>query len=276
MTYRSIEAVASKVGLARPAFFLLECLILLRPRTLYENARYWGRVAPDGLPIPPPWLIVKVGMTASIAVFLEGGKMQFADVVSTLKRNKIDVNSLQSVLDFGCGCGRLTRYWKDTGARVFGTDYNPSLIRWCRKNIHHAEFETNRPIPPTVYGAGEFDLVYAISVFTHLTERDQMSWMGELRRILRPDGYLLITTHGESLIGRLPEADQGSFRMGRLVVRNGEASGTNLCAAYHPQKYVRETLSKGFCITDFVPQGLQRYQDIYLLRKIDGNRNMSG
>jgi SAM-dependent methyltransferase len=128
----------------------------------------------------------------------------------------------------------VTRYWKGKGARVFGTDYNPSLIRWCRKNIHHAQFETNRLIPPTVYGAGEFDLVYAISVFTHLTERDQISWMGELSRVLRPGGYLLITTHGESLIGGLSEDDRRSFRMGRLVVRNREASGTNLCAAYHP------------------------------------------
>jgi 2-polyprenyl-3-methyl-5-hydroxy-6-metoxy-1,4-benzoquinol methylase len=202
--------------------------------------------------------------------------MAFADILSTLKRNGIDVNSLQSVLDFGCGCGRVTRYWNGKGARVFGTDCNTSLVRWCRKNIPHAKFETNARIPPTVYGAEEFDLVYAISVFTHLTERDQISWMGELSRILRPDGYLLITTHGESLIGRLSEADQRSFRMGRLVVKHREASGTNLCAAYHPQEYVRETLANGFCVSDFVPQGLQRYQDIYLLKKIDDNRNMSG
>ena len=200
--------------------------------------------------------------------------MAFADILGTLQRNGIDVNSLRSILDFGCGCGRVIRYWKGKGTRLFGADYNPSLIRWCRKNIHHAEFETNHPIPPTVYAAGEFDVVYAISVFTHLTERDQISWIGELRRILRLGGYLLITTHGESLIGRLSEVDQGSFQMGRLVVRNKEASGTNLCATYHPQKYVRETLSNGFYVADFVPQGLQRYQDIYLLRKIGDNRNM--
>jgi hypothetical protein len=51
------------------------------------NARYWGHVAPDGLPIPPPWLIVQVAGSANIAWFLEGGKMAFADILSTLKRN---------------------------------------------------------------------------------------------------------------------------------------------------------------------------------------------
>jgi SAM-dependent methyltransferase len=239
------------------------------------NVRYWGHVTPDGLPIPPSWLIVQVAGAASIPWFLEGGKMAFADILSTLKRNGIDVNSLRSILDFGCGCGRVTRYWKGKGTRVFGTDYNPSLIRWCRKNIPYAKFETNRLTPPTVYGTGEFDLVYAVSVFTHLTERDQISWMHELSRILRPGGYLLITTHGESLIGGLSDVDQGSFRMGRLVVKHREASGTNLCGAYHPQEYVRETLADGFCVSDFVPQGLQRYQDIYLLKKIKDNRNMS-
>jgi hypothetical protein len=60
------------------------------------------------------------------------------------------------------------------------------------------------PLPPAhmmVLVAGS-DCIYAISVFTHLSAELQDLWMKELRRIVRPGGHLLITTHGESFRAR--------------------------------------------------------------------------
>ena len=93
--------------------------------------------------------------------------------------------------------------------------------------------------------------------------------MGELGRVLRPGGHLLITTHGESCIEGLAEADQQRFPAGKLVAKDeGGGSGTSLCTTCHMERYVRETLAKGFPVADFVPQGLARHQDVYLLRKV--------
>ena len=65
--------------------------------------------------------------------------------------------------------------------------------------------------PPLVYPGEAFDLVYAFSVFTHLPESIQFSWMRELSRVLKAGGYLAISTLP---LGVLPE----DRRTGQLVV----------------------------------------------------------
>ena len=180
------------------------------------------------------------------------------------------MENLSSVLEFGCGSGRVLRHWHGVqGPRIFGTDYSERLAAWCRANLPFASVSTNGARPPLPYEAGLFDLVYSISVFTHLSEELQVLWMKELSRVVRPGGRLLITTHGANCRERLTAGERQAFDSGRLVVRHQEASGMNLCAVYHPEAYVRERLSRGFTVEDFIPgsheRGLQ--QDLYLLRK---------
>jgi hypothetical protein len=93
--------------------------------------------------------------------------------------------------------------------------------------------------------------------------------MSDLRRILKPGGYLLITTHGEFWLKALSEEEKARYLSGQLVVRNGEESGRNECAVYHPVGYVRERLAKGFRIVDYMPEGATGtgMQDIHLFRK---------
>jgi 2-polyprenyl-3-methyl-5-hydroxy-6-metoxy-1,4-benzoquinol methylase len=120
----------------------------------------------------------------------------------------------------------------------------------------------NQLHPPLAYPGHAFDLVYAFSVFTHLPESLQFSWMGELSRVLRPAGYLVISTLP---IGKLPAGQ----RTGGLVVLGNESkAGTGDCAAYHAFAYVKGKLAKGFEVVEFIEGGVG--QDFYLLRKLHG------
>lgn len=247
---------------------------LLQLRLLYWRLRFWilcrfsltwKRNAPDGLPIPPEELrsLVSGVHRYPVADFLDMGRLCVRLIQETLRKYGVEMSALESILDFGCGCGRTLRHLAFLRrTRLYGTDYNPALVKWCRPNLAFAQFEVNQLQPPLVYADQAFDLVYAFSVFTHLPEALQHSWIKEITRILRPGGWLVLSTMPERL---LPEADQERFRNGELVVISAADAGTNACAAFHPYAYMKDVLAPEYDILEFIPEGLG--QDFWLLRK---------
>lgn len=271
---RSLRDVIFHLHLANPALWLVGKASRADPRLFVSNFHYRRRGAPDGLPIPPPDLIFLVAGTTDISWFLHIGALGAATVTDALARQGIEFQNLDAVLDFGCGCGRVARYWNSLQrVKVYGTDYNPRLVEWCRGNLPFAEFELNRLSPPLAHPDSQFDVVYAFSVFTHLTEELQLSWIKEMHRILKPGGHLLLSTHGESYVHRLNPLEHARFESGELVVKNDVKSpGSNTCAAYHPLNYVRRSFTRHLDIVQFVPEGARGNppQDLYVLRRPNG------
>ena len=257
-------ALLRRLGLLRPAYRAYETLNVLRA------VGRPARAAEDGLPVPPPRLIVRVAGTADADWFLASGRLAAESVRDACARHGRRIEELDALLDFGCGCGRVTRHWaRLERTAVHGADANEHAIAWCRANLPFARFASNGLAPPLDHDDASFDLVYALSVFTHLPEDLQQAWIHELGRLLRPDGFLLLTTHGERYRNRLTPAERAAFDAGDLVVRWPEGAGTNLCSAFHPRSYVQERLAAGLDVVDFVPEGAKGnpHQDLYLLRK---------
>jgi SAM-dependent methyltransferase len=152
---------------------------------------------------------------------------------------------------------------------VHGSDLNPRLVAWCRRRLRFATFTENGLAPPLPHADGQFGLVYALSVFTHLPAALQTAWMQELWRVLRPGGLLFLTTHGRHYMQELSDAERRRFEAGEIVLRHDDRPGSNVCGAYHPEAYVRGRLSEGFEVLDFVPEGAlgNPWQDLWLLRK---------
>src|SRR5262245_39749701 len=107
------------------------------------NRPYLTNGAPDGLPIPPASLRILVAATPDIAWFLDSGRRGADCVRDTLQRNGIALEDAVPLLDFGCGCGRVLRHFAGLGAAAHGTDFNSSLIDWCRRNLRFGRFEMN-------------------------------------------------------------------------------------------------------------------------------------
>jgi SAM-dependent methyltransferase len=213
--------------------------------------------------VPPPELIVRVAGTPDVDWFLRSGRLGFESI-----RRHVPIDELESVLDFGCGCGRVTRYWLGAGPHVAGSDLNEDAVEWCRRNLPFARFELNGLAPPLAFDDGSFDLAYGLSVFTHLPEELQVGWLHELHRVLRPGGRLLLTTHGRRYRGRLSEAERARFDSGQIVVRWQDVAGSNLCAAYHPPGALAR-LAPGFAQIAFVGEGAEGnpHQDLYVFRR---------
>ena len=257
-----------KLGLLAFGFRVYQWVGRLNPRVYLKNRPY--RPSPDGIDMPPGRLLMAVAGSAEVAVYLDGGQLAARSVRDILQRNQIEMGDLRAILDFGCGCGRVLRFWKDlAGTELHGTDYNPELTTWCARHLSFARIGTNQLAPPTSYPASRFDLVYALSVFTHLPESAQMAWMSEFHRILRPGGLLLLSLHGAHYISRLNEPERRQFLAGDLVTRYDYSAGTNLCNVFHPEAYVRNRLSGDFEVVDFIPEGARGNpcQDAWLFRR---------
>lgn len=240
-------------------------------QNLWLNSGYRVCKAPDGLPIPSAHLIETVMLSREIAWFLHSGRLCLNSIRYALLKNGYNIDDLDVVLDFGCGCGRVLRHWHKSskGHRIHGTDLSPELIAWDKKYLNKiGDFRLNGLEPPLPYSSGIFDFIYAISVFTHLTVELQLAWIDELRRVLKPGGLLVVTVHGESRFYQLSTEEQRQFRSGSLVVKNISSPGSNFCGAYHPEAYVRNNLARGLEVVDFIPRGVQDAdQDLYLFQK---------
>ncbi|HRV59941.1 MAG: class I SAM-dependent methyltransferase [Solirubrobacterales bacterium] len=104
------------------------------------------------------------------------------------------------LLDFGCGAGRTLRHFLDVSgkAEVWGCDIDAPSIEWMQENLcPPLNAVTCREEPPLEFESGSFDLIWAVSVFTHLAETSA-EWMLEMHRLLKPEGILIA-----SFMGRL-------------------------------------------------------------------------
>ena len=250
--------------------------ILAPTYRLYERARALrGRDHPaesDGLPLPPARLRLVVGGTTDANWFLESGRTTAETIRAAADRHGADLDDIERLLDFGCGCGRVTRHWHGLAAAVHGSDYNAALVGWCRRNLSFATFTANSVGPPLALAAESSDVVYAVSVLTHLPEDLQHAWLAELRRVLRPGGLLILTTHGDRYLDHLDDDERARYERGDLVVRWESVAGTNLCTAFHPERYVREKLgSPELELLEFAPEGAVGTpdQDLVVMRRTE-------
>ncbi len=223
-----------------------------------------------GRPVPPGRLIHLVANTEDVTWFLDTGALAARSIRQILRANGRAIEDFGAILDFGCGVGRVIRQWATlSGPTLHGTDYNPSLVAWCRRRLPFAQFTVNALDRPLAASPESYDFIYCLSVFTHLSEPLQRFWMQDLHRVLKPGGYLLITTHGDHYLPMLAPDEQAQYQSGRAVVQKASREGSNDCAAFHPEPYVRAVLARGFEVVAMIPEGAlgNPSQDLYLLRK---------
>ncbi len=238
-------------------------------KTLQWRLQHGNELAPDGLPYPPPHLCFPVAANYDPAHFFSTGKTGAAAILKILQKNGRNIDDFERILDFGCGCGRIARHWRSfEELKMYGTDINPKLIEWSRKNLTFGQFSTNRLESSLKYADNSFDFVFAVAVFGHFREELQKHWMKELYRVLKPQGFLLVTIKGKNRIGELTDKEAAKFRSGRFVVIEPECSGANYCLAYHPDSYFRNVLADQLEVLYYEPSGSpDTVQDVYLLRK---------
>jgi len=244
--------------------------VLLPSTYAWQAARDERLKANWDLPaVPPPRLRHRVHGGTDLTSFLEAGRANFAALTAALDEAAVVPEDVRTVLDFGCGCGRTALWWTRRFAdhRYVGLDIDTEAIGWDRDNLPGV-FEAIGPHPPTRFETGSFDVILAISVFTHLDRDLQDAWLAELRRLARPGGLVLASVHSEQVARRLPRA------AGRALARDGivfvrynvlpKVFPAFYQTTYHARGYVESHWSRFFQILGYVGLG---DQDLVVMRR---------
>ena len=226
--------------------------------------------------VPPAWLRRHVGRTSSRDEYVRVGRAGFDEIARAFRKHRDDQQIYPRWLDFGCGCGRLSRYLPLAGLceSFVGADVDADAIRWNTKHLQPGEFQVIAPAPPTRFASSSFDVVFAVSVFTHLDETAQFAWLEELTRLLRPGGLLLASTHSEQLASTRPDlsAEQVQrLRSSGFAFASGGRS-FNDGTTFHAKSYLERTWNQWLALLGFYPFGLFHFQDLSVWRKPDEDR----
>ena len=204
------------------------------------------------LPLPPRELRELVGPTEDHFFDNPGGAPVFPH---------LPADAYDSVLDWGCGCGRLARQLiqqRQRPGRYVGIDLHRGMVQWCQRNLapHASGFEFRHhdvrniglnpsgtaEVLPFPVGDRSSSLVIAWSVFTHVVQSAATFYLGELARVLRPGGFAVTTWF---LFDKTAFPMMQEFQNALYI---NEVDPTN--AVIFDRRWLRETArSKGLLLT---------------------------
>ena len=244
------------------------------------------------LPLPPLALRERVGATTLPGVpeadaalrtaewwdpdpaqaWLRQGRA-LADLVRARLPGDLDLRGAR-VLDFGCGAGRVLRHLaEDLGddCELHGADIDEPSIEWLETHASpplHPVLCSEHPGLP--HPDGTFDLVYALSVFTHIAEH-WAGWLAELHRVLAPGGLLLATVIAPQTADELGLCHPGSEPPGAYFQALGNPWERGGPVVVHHAGWVTERWGRAFAIVDHAPRATPPPwpHDVVVARRLD-------
>lgn len=228
------------------------------------------------LPYPPPRLAERVGAighTEFYAVYDNIGKALRDDIVRLLPTDWSWED--KRVLDFGCGAGRVLRQFVEEarGGHFCGSDIHAESVGWLRQNASPPfEVVRNGDVPPLPWDDASFELIWAVSVFSHVTD-EWSAWLIELHRLLRDDGRLIVSFMGAGCSQQYADEPWHEGRIGMNVLRKHQSWDLGGPFVLHSPWWIREHWGRAFEIDELWPSGFgiphsrELGQGVVLMRK---------
>ena len=98
------------------------------------------------------------------------------------------------ICDLGCGPGHVTRFLAQRGADVFGVDISKGMLESARRITPELEFIQS---DMTSLGIADNSLAGIVAFYSiiHIDRERVVECLVELRRVLKPDGLILLAFH---------------------------------------------------------------------------------
>ena len=133
----------------------------------------------------------------AIEYYFRSGR-ESANMFRTIVEKDLGLNGSKSVLEFASGYGCVTRHLLQTGrSNLVSCDIHAEANDFIATEMGVTAMESS-PIPEEFSTGGRrFDLVFALSFFSHMPKATWTRWLKALFNVLAPGGHLIFTTHGQ-------------------------------------------------------------------------------
>ncbi len=225
------------------------------------------------VPLPPEELAARVGVPDHqdvLASYEQLGAEARQVILDTLPDDWSPKG--KRILDFGAGAGKVLRHlvddWSD--AELEGCDIDRASIEWLEANMSpQVHAFVNGEKPPLQAPDGRFDLVLAMSVFTHLTDYS-LAWLAELHRVLAEDGLLIASFLGREAYDVYAGGGWDDDEIGMNIVHYGQSWDLGGPTVFHSEWWLRAHWGRAFEIVSLRDGRAGGDHGIVLLRRKPG------
>jgi SAM-dependent methyltransferase len=229
------------------------------------------------LTIPPDYFLYETYLL-DYEQFYKDGELSAKEIIDWTG-NYLNQKQIR-ILDFGCGVSRIVVHLKKfTNAELllYGCDVNGKMIEYNRTSFKDIFYSTILFTPPTDYKENFFDLLYAISIFTHIPASLQGQWLKEIDRVLKVNGIFLLTTHGNYFKERLLKKEQEIFDKEGAFTKEYRKEGHRMMSTYNSPESFRKLLITHFEILEYYDGSIDMSkaggQDLWIVKKRKNNRS---
>jgi ubiquinone/menaquinone biosynthesis C-methylase UbiE len=135
-----------------------------------------------------------------LAAFLQSGQEDYQRLVAPPLERAAFSPTGKTMLELGCGAGRMTHVFADRFERVVAFDVSAEMLGWAQEILH------DKKNIAWLHGNGEnlgdagtesVDFVFTYLVLQHLPEEERIrAYIREMLRVLRPEGLCLFQFNG--------------------------------------------------------------------------------
>ena len=219
-----------------------------------------------------------------IASYAERAGNVVANIDASLAAGGRRFDEVERWLDFGCGYGRVIRFLVERvpPERVWASDVIREAVEFCSSEFGVQPLYAQADLE--AFELERFDFVYAISVLSHLNERNSRALLRLFGDALRPNGLAMLTTHGRRSLENPGLYGEEFGKRREEIARAVETRGMTFLPyafsggdddygmAWHARDWIEATVDEfhgdAVRLIRFVPHGLDGHQDVFAFQRI--------
>jgi cyclopropane fatty-acyl-phospholipid synthase-like methyltransferase len=207
----------------------------------------------------------------AVQQYFNDGAQSSRKLFNLLCKLGVKPNHTTTLLEFASGYGMVTRHLvKDLAPiRIVSCDIHEQAIHFLKSTLG-IETILSQSIPENLKLNDSFDVVFALSFFSHMPDRSFGRWLKTLFSAVKPHGYLVFTTHGQHsakmLNIKIPTETGIHFQTNS---EQRDLDVNEYGSSFVTSEYVSHQVKKNLCTTIFshTEASWWRHQDLYIIHK---------